>query len=69
MITLRIEAKFLPLFTCAVCGKESRGSTQRVEAFSVQELERKLNHMNPHCMPTGWASYGNQVFKCPEHVT
>lgn len=65
-----------PIYTCAVCNVQQAGDrrlTCEGEFSSSAELliaAEELHKNNPpFAMPIGWASYGNNQFKCPRCST
>lgn len=66
-IVHRVTVGYRAMFRCAECGRGQVGDARTVEAASVQEAEHQLRPQ-PHDMPVGWASYGRDVYRCPEHL-
>ncbi len=67
MIFHSAQVVLIPLFTCNTCGVEGVGDrTLRVEAHSKEDVLTlaSRHRANPHAMPVGWASYGNDIFRC-----
>ncbi len=63
------EVKFLRLYTCADCGRQQQGDTERVavdqhDVGSVVFTATQIP-LNPQCMPVGWVSYSEGIY-CSE---
>lgn len=65
---MRAELAFKAEYQCSECPETVSGDTQVLQGRSVQEMlfELEAKPASPYCMPLGWASYGQGVFKCPE---
>lgn len=58
-----------PLFKCFTCGATGRGDFFKVDVGgAVLNKEEAEATISPHYMPVGWASYGGNDYRCPEHA-
>lgn len=68
----RLRLSYLPVYTCAQCGRKAVGATVTIECegFSTTALDsavRETSQRPPSAMPVGWASFyapAGTEFRC-----
>lgn len=63
---IKVKIVLEPIYTCKGCGRKGVGEHYSTEPINLTAADRIIRTSAPsYYMPTGWACYGREVYRCP----